>query len=169
MATRLNKHQNSSPQNTLCMLTFMERTWKKKNHKEEYCSTSFILKNAIPVRRESDPAWCCRPIRCKSSWSATSWRPPCNQNRTRFTWEDPSLTKIAMLLQNVRANAGYNKSIQILAVHTQNSCRYSSRPQKHSCHISVLRVPAAHTRDNCECTGCDSADKLLPTLWVSTS
>ena len=41
-----------------------------------YELSSFILKNAIPVSSESEPAWCCLPILCKSSWSATSWRPP---------------------------------------------------------------------------------------------
>uniref|UniRef100_A0A0E9WYL9 Uncharacterized protein n=1 Tax=Anguilla anguilla TaxID=7936 RepID=A0A0E9WYL9_ANGAN len=39
-------------------------------------NNSFILKKAIPVSRESEPAWCCLPILFSSSWSATSWRPP---------------------------------------------------------------------------------------------
>lgn len=50
--------------------------------------TSFILKKAMPVSSESDPAWCCRPIRFNSSWSATSCRPPCtNKNLLSHLFE----------------------------------------------------------------------------------
>lgn len=38
--------------------------------------TSRILKKAIPVRRESEPAWCCGPILLMSNCSATSCKPP---------------------------------------------------------------------------------------------
>lgn len=38
--------------------------------------TSRILKKAIPVRSESDPAWCWGPILLMSSCSATSCKPP---------------------------------------------------------------------------------------------
>ena len=51
--------------------TFIRRAWKP---------TSLILKKAIPVRRESEPAWCWGPILSSSSCSATSCRPPCQSN-----------------------------------------------------------------------------------------
>lgn len=38
--------------------------------------TSLILKKAIPVSKESDPAWCCGPILSSSNCSATSCNPP---------------------------------------------------------------------------------------------
>lgn len=50
-----------------------------------YARTSFILKKAIPVSRESDPAWCCRPILFSSSWSATSWSPPYTHTHTQHS------------------------------------------------------------------------------------
>lgn len=42
--------------------------------------TSLILKKAIPVRSESEPAWCWGPILSSSSCSATSCRPPCTSH-----------------------------------------------------------------------------------------
>ena len=44
--------------------------------------TSLILKKAMPVSRESEPAWCWGPIRSRSSCSATSCRPPCQTTPT---------------------------------------------------------------------------------------
>lgn len=47
--------------------------------------TSLILKNAIPVRRESEPAWCWGPILSRSSCSATSCRPPWTSHNHHLT------------------------------------------------------------------------------------
>ena len=68
-----------------------------------FCLTSFILKNAIPVSSESEPAWCCLPILCKSSWSATSWRPPWRWKETHIIlqtqllyWSQPCLSTLSV-------------------------------------------------------------------------
>ncbi len=61
--------------------------------------TSLILKKAMPVSKESEPAWCCGPILSSSSCSATSCSPPWKQNTQSLkihassqsrTWEHPS-------------------------------------------------------------------------------
>lgn len=49
-------------------------------NKRGWRHTSLILKKAIPVRSESDPAWCWGPILSNSSCSATSCRPPCTSH-----------------------------------------------------------------------------------------
>ncbi len=68
---------------------------KKKTTSGYLCDcTSFILKKAMPVSSESDPAWCCRPILFSSSWSATSCSPPYTNihksdvSRLALTWFD---------------------------------------------------------------------------------
>lgn len=45
--------------------------------------TSLILKKAMPVSKESEPAWCCGPILSSSSCSATSCSPPWKQNKKK--------------------------------------------------------------------------------------
>lgn len=45
--------------------------------------TSLILKKAMPVSKESEPAWCCGPILSSSSCSATSCNPPWKQSNAR--------------------------------------------------------------------------------------
>ncbi len=47
--------------------------------------TSLILKKAMPVSKESEPAWCCGPILSSSSCSATSCSPPCKNRALSVT------------------------------------------------------------------------------------
>lgn len=59
--------------------------------------------------------------------------------RRDFTLEDPSLTKIATLLQNMRANTGYDESIQIPAVH------------KHQLWVKALNTVQEHINTVFKC------------------
>lgn len=77
--------------------------------------TSFILKKAMPVSSESDPAWCCRPILFNSSWSATSCNPPCTNTNTKsdvsglvFTWFDGFCLLCTSGRQNMNTISNYS-------------------------------------------------------------
>lgn len=64
--------------------------WNKTKH-AHFLLTSLILKKAIPVSRESEPAWCCGPIRSSSSCSATSCNPPFKKKTVRKTYKAHAL------------------------------------------------------------------------------
>lgn len=98
--------------------------------------------------------------------------------------EDPSLTKIATLFQNMRANTGYDELMQIPSVHTHQLGVNTVVNTVQECMLfSNLGnlLPAADTSDDCGYIhrlqmldlslpflkqGCNSVDKLLSTLSV---